>query len=214
MPFRMPKIVAKTVLWVGLSLALVSCTSTKLSSRWSDNQYQDGPLRSILVIGLFDSDVNRRVLEEGLIDRLAKNGVTAIPSFRLVPDLGETDEEQELKQLVADSGAEAVLIARLKGIDKEETVVPPRVDWVPSVGYGYYGYFQTAYHAVYQPGYTRVDTIVRLESKLFSTPNDRLIWAGDTDSFNPESAAVVVREVADTIVSDMEESGLVGRRLQ
>jgi len=54
------------------------------------------------------------------------------------------------------------------------------------------------------------DKVVSLESKVFAAADERLLWAGETKSFNPESAASVASELADLVVRDMAKSGLLG----
>ena len=195
-----------------LLLSLSACSTTKLVNRWNDKEYSGPLLKKMLIIGLVQNDIKRRALEEGFVERLEQVGVTGVSSFRLMPDPEDADQEKELKAVVQKANADSILIARLQGIDKEETYIPPRTEWVPSMGlgYGYYGYYSLSYHAVYQPGYTRVDTVVRLETKVFSTDDDILLWAGNTESFNPDSTTRIIRELADVVVGDMKKSGLLG----
>jgi len=194
-----------------LLLSLSACSTTELVNRWHDKEYIGPPPERILIIGLVQDDIKRRALEEGFVERLEKMGITGVSSFRLMPDPEDADQEEELKAVVRQANADSILIARLQGIDKEETYIPPRTEWVPfmGLGYGYYGYYSLSYHAVYRPGYTRLDTVVRLETKVFSTDDDRLLWAGHTESFNPDSTTRVIRELADVVVRDMQKSGLL-----
>jgi len=194
-----------------LLLSLSACSTTRLVNRWDDKEYGGPPLKKMLIIGLVQNDIKRRALEEGFVERLKQVGVMGVPSFRLMPDPEDADQEKELKVVVQKVNADSILIARLQGIDKEETYVPPRTEWVPSMGlgHGYYGYYSLSYHTVYQPGYTRVDTVVRLETKVFSTDQDKLLWAGNTESFNPDSTTKIIRDLADVVVGDMNKSGLL-----
>ena len=128
-----------------------------------------------------------------------------------MPDPSRVDERDELIAAVKQSGADSLLIAQLQGVDKEERFVPPRVDWVPA-GYGrlgYYDHYYRGHRQVYQPGYRTIDTVVRLELKAFSAKNESLVWAGNTESFNPQSVDKVVAELANVIVDDMKKSGLL-----
>ena len=196
---------------VGSILLLAGCSSTELVTRWSDPGYHGAPMRKILVIGLLKDELHRRNLEQALVQRLQEAGVDPVTGYRLIPDPAVADDREKLKGLVAAAGVDGVLIARLKGVDREETYVPPRTEVVPSMGlgYGYYGYYHMSFQAVYQPGYTRTDTIVRLESQLFSAGDGKLLWAGETRSFNPDSASTVARELAELVVKDIRRSGLI-----
>jgi len=80
---------------------------------------------------------------------------------------------------------------------------------VPTMGYGYYGYYRSSYQAVYQPGYTVTDTIVSLEIRLYAAATEKMVWAGTTESLNPGSIDKIIKETADVIGSDMREHGLI-----
>jgi hypothetical protein len=55
-------------------------------------------------------------------------------------------------------------------------------------GYGYYGYYGRAYDTIYTPGYITEDTIVKLETTVYDSKTEKMVWAGGTRSFNPSSA--------------------------
>ena len=87
--------------------------------------------------------------------------------------------------------------------------MPAQVDYVPTMGRGYYGYYRSSYQAVYQPAYTVTDTIVRLETRVYAASTAAMVWAGITESLNPESTESIISETADVIGSDMRANGLI-----
>lgn len=197
---------------VALLLAgVTACSSTKLTTRWKDEQYAGPAFSSIFIIGLVKDNVSRRYLEDTLASRLEKDGVKGIPAYRLMPTPVDLDEEAEIREAVGQTDADAVLIVTLTGVDKQERVVPPRVDYVPAMGMGYgmYPYYMSSYQAVYQPGYTTIDTLIGMEQKLFSVATEKLVWAGQTEAVNPPSRDKVVGEMADLSIADLKKSGLV-----
>lgn len=194
-----------------LLAGLNACSSTKLTTRWKDEQYTGPAFSSIFVIGMVKDDVSRRYLEDALAARMDKDGVTGIPGYRLLPAPVDLDEESEIREAVGQTDADAVLIVTLTGVDKQERVVPPRVEYVPAMGMGYgmYPYYMSSYQAVYQPGYTTIDTIIGMEQKLFSVASEELVWAANTESVNPSSRDKVVGEMADLLMGDLKKSGLL-----
>lgn len=192
-------------------LLLSACTSTTLDSRWHDPVYAGQPLQRMLVIGIMKDDVTRRAFEDGFASRLAGHALSAIPSYQLMPEIRSVDDRDEIAAVVEQAAADSVIIATLKGVSKEERVVPPSVDYVPSIGFGYgmYGYYGMSHQAVYRPGYTTIDTVVHLETRVFAASSEKLVWAGNTKSFNPASAQTVISEVASLVVTDMQKSGLL-----
>jgi hypothetical protein len=72
--------------------------------------------------------------------------------------------------------------------------------------WGYYGY---GWGAVYDPGYVREDTIVTIETLIFSVPANKLLWAGMSESTNPKNAGKLIEDLVEAIADDMKKHGLV-----
>ena len=200
---------------IALSFLLSACSSTSLVNRWSDPEYKGPPLQKILVIGIIKDDIKRRSFEEEFASLITGNGRTGIASYTLLPDLKSADQKEEILAVVDKVGADGVMIVTLQGVSKEQRDVPPSVDYYPTpgmgmgMGYGMYGYYGMSHTAVYRPGYTVTDTVVRLDTKLFAVSSEKMIWAGKTESFNPSSSKSVVSELEKLVISDMKKSGMV-----
>jgi len=187
------------------------CSSTSLVASWQDESFTTRPMEKLLVLGVFKTDVNRRIYEDGLVQALAAEGTMGVAGYTIMPEASDYDEEKEIRRAVEETGADGVIIAQLKGIEKQERVVPPRVDYYPAMGrrHGLYGYYGASMHTVYQPGYTVEDTLINLEITLFSTQSRKLIWGGETQSVNPSSGKKVTKEAAGLIIKDMKKNGLI-----
>lgn len=203
---------AKFILPALLLLALQACsTPTKLVTRWHDTGYQGPPLGKVLVIGVFRDDLMRRMFEDEFVRELEGMGEKGIASYVYMPDLKTADDQKKLEAVVRKTGVDGVLITTLKSLDKEQTRMPPRTDWVPAGygGRGYYGYYYQTMVPVTTPGYVRTDTIARLETRAFAVDAGKLVWAANIESFNPDSPARAVREIARLVVKDMKDAGLL-----
>ena len=81
------------------------------------------------------------------------------------------------------------------------------------MGYGYYGaYYGSAFQAVYRPGYTVVDEVVSLETRVYAVEPEQLIWAGKTRSVNAASGEKIVEELVKIVMDDMRRNGLIGKQ--
>ncbi len=215
------KLAYKDILFLSITITfsflLSACSSTSLVNRWSDPEYKGPALQKILVIGIIKDDIKRRSFEEEFSSLITGNGRTGIASYTLLPDLKSADQKEEILAVVDKVGADGVMIVTLQGVSKEQRDVPPSVDYYPApgmgmgmgMGYGMYGYYGMSHTAVYRPGYTVTDTVVRLDTKLFAVSSEKMIWAGKTESFNPSSAQTVVSELAKLLINDMKKSGMV-----
>ena len=194
-----------------IAFVLSSCSSTSLVNRWSDPEYKGPALQKILVIGIIKDDIKRRSFEQEFASLITANGRTAVASYTLMPDLESADQKEEVLAAVEKVGADGVLVVTLQGVSKEQREVPPSIDYIPTAGFGYgmYGYYGMRHTAVYSPGYTVTDTIVRLDTKLFAVSSEKMIWAGKTESFNPSSSQAVVSELEKLVITDMKKSGMI-----
>ena len=198
---------------IAFSFLLSACSSTSLVNRWSDPEYKGPALQKILVIGIIKDDIKRRSFEEEFASLISTPNRSGIASYTLLPDLKSADQKEEILAVVNKVGADGVMIVTLQGVSKEQRDVPPSVDYYPApgmgMGYGMYGYYGMSHTAVYRPGYTVTDTVVRLDTKLFAVSSEKMIWAGKTESFNPSSSQSVVSELEKLVISDMKKSGMV-----
>ena len=206
------KIVSTLVLTTSL-FALTACvSSTQLIESWHDEAFTGhAKLESVLVLGVFEDDTQRRAFESKFVELVSASGKQAIAGYTLMPNEEDYDDEQDIVAAVSKANADAVLITSYKGTDKQERYVPPSVDYAPAMAYGgYYGsYYGSSYRRVYSPGYTVTDTVVSLETRVYAVSPKKLVWAGNTKSVNSSSPEKVTEELVKIVVDDMREAGLV-----
>ncbi len=58
-------------------------------------------------------------------------------------------------------------------------------------------------------GYLQTATVVSVETLVFSVRQDKLLWAGMSDTVNPSRADEFVAELAEGVVSEMKKAGLL-----
>ena len=199
-------------LWVAgmfLILACVSCSTTQLVERWHDPDFNGPKLQKFLVLGLFKNDSRRRAFEQTFSERINASGRAAVPGYSLVPDPADIESKQAVVAAIKKAGADAVLITHFRGITEKERQVPPRVEYYPARRHGYYHYYAPVYHRVYHPGYTVTDSIVKLETQVYTLRDEQLVWAGNSESVNSSSAEKIVQELVGLVVADMQKSGLI-----
>jgi hypothetical protein len=62
---------------------------------------------------------------------------------------------------------------------------------------------------VYNPGGTREDTTLVVETLVYSVPLDKLLWAGVSTTTNPKEAPVFIKQLVDAAVKEMKKQRLV-----
>ena len=200
------------VLVLALALTgLAGCATTVFDSTWRAPDARPVALggKKIAAVFMTRNPVHRHVAEDALAAEITKRGGIGIPSYSLLSDENPADADSARK-LLAHSGVDGVITMRVVSRDKVETWVPTA--WASQPHYGTWsGYWGRGWREVYEPGYLQTDTIVSVETLVYSFVQDKLLWAGMSETMNPSRADELVRELADKVASQMEKEGLLAR---
>ena len=60
----------------------------------------------------------------------------------------------------------------------------------------------------YVPGYIRTDTVVRLSAMVFDLSDGRLVWAGQSETMNPDRLDHLISSLVRAAESEMARSGV------
>ena len=191
-----------------LGTGLMSCgPSTTLKNSWRDPSFT-GPLEfnKVLVVMVTKDGSTRRTVEDDIAQRIsAKRQVEAVPSYTILME-SDLRNTEHAKQIVRDAGFDGAVMLRVVGVDKETTYVPGTY---PSPYYNFWGYYDYAWPAVYDPGYMQTDTIVNIETMVYSIKDEKLVWTGTTESFNPSDVDDLVAGIGAAVSSEMAKEGLI-----
>jgi hypothetical protein len=119
-------------------------------------------------------------------DEMARVVPAGTPSYRVVPDTDLRDIAK-VKSSVRDQGFDSAVIMRLVSVEREISHVPGRIYAVPPWYGGFYGYWGYGWNAAYDPGYTRSDRIITLATNVYGVDADKLVYASQSETFNPRS---------------------------
>ena len=173
---------------------LAGCASTTLQSTWRDPALP-GRARSskVFVLALSTRDVTaRRVLEDVVVAKLQAGGVEAVPAWQFLPNDGPAGESA-LDGGGDRSGADAMLMVRLLGVDTQLTVWPPPMG--PGPRFGWYGYYSGWY--AYRRSRRRRS---RWSERRCSTCEaQRVVWSATSETINPTSVQQDAPGFADVI---------------
>ena len=194
---------------LALSFFFTGCT-TKVTNTWIKKNYSGEKFASILVVGVFQ-DVNNKVLWENVMaDNLHQSGIkNVITSVRAFPGVNQLNK-QEIVGYVNKNNIEGVLVTRLVDIKKESAYYHP-----PSRGFysGYYNsfpsYYDRAYNSAYTVEHSTGRTTVLLETTLYKSNTEELIWSMSSETFNPNSANQVSRDVGNRVITRLKKDKLI-----
>jgi len=144
--------------------------------------------------------------EEELARQLTAHGVQGVPSYRLVPREVLRDKAK-VREWFQQSSTDGLVVIRVVSADKEISYTPDL--WVTSMyasPWDYYAYgWSTAIGGINR----REDLVVTIETLVYNVPLSKLIWAGVSEKTNPKGAQKLVKELIESVVSEMRKEGLV-----
>jgi hypothetical protein len=165
-----------------LAAALGGCATTQITSAWSDPELAHVPFRKVLVVFQHADPALRQRLELAMAAEIAN----AVPSHAIFSD-DEVRDTGKVKARVRAEGFDSTVIMRLAGVEREVRYVPGGLYAAPSFYFNPWGYWGYGWSAAYSPGYLRSERVVRIATHVYGVAADKLVWAGESETFNPAS---------------------------
>jgi hypothetical protein len=201
------------------TLALAGCDETDFVSTWRDPATTDLDLRGETAAFLLSGNTAvRRTFEENLAEELNKNGIETVPGYELLPGT-ETIRKSVILKRLGNTTADHAVFMRVVDRKQELSYVPGAV-WYPGAYYDPFLWYDGRYYgpagfvgpwpSYYDPGYYRTDTIVSVETLVYSVPDSKLLWAGMSKTMNPSEIDEFVKDLVSETVDELHESGYAG----
>jgi len=202
------KNIARALLISVVLTATTACATTSFQSTWKAPDAQPVVLSNQKVVAfvLTKNAASRRAAEDALAREISAGGAQGIASYTLVPDAAASDESKARAQVEA-SGATGVVVMR--PLDTSKEVVATSTYMGPSYGPYWGGYYGYGWGAAYGGVDVRTNTIITVETLVYSIPQNKLIWAGQSNTTNPSNVDKFVRELATTARREMKKAGLL-----
>ena len=160
---------------------------------------------------VISTDESLRVAgEESLSGELTKRGLQGVATYRIAPreELAIADHA---KTWFERAGVEGVVA--LRPVSSEKRTAYTTETWAnPYYGslWGYYGY---GWGNVYVVGSERQETVVVVETTIYSVPRNALLWAATSETKNPKELGRFVQDLASACVKELQKQGLA-RQIQ
>ncbi len=97
----------------------------------------------------------------------------------------------------------------MRVVAKETTHSPGTVFYSASYYPTFWGYWDYGWSAAYSVGPARTDTIVSIEALVYSIDQDKLLWAGQSETTNPKDVRKFVKQLVKAAGKEMRKAGLV-----
>jgi hypothetical protein len=191
-----------------MALVLAACgTATRFWSSWSANGAQPVSVNGMQIAAVFfnSNEGVRREGEDVIVNEIARYGGVAIPSYTILPK--DPQDREIAKAELAKAGVDAVITMRV--VSRER---------IPEYGYAgvpYYGslwgYWGNSWGSAFDPMYLETDLVVGVETMLYSLEDEKLLWAGMSETFDPDDVESAVKSIARKAVKKMDEESVLTR---
>jgi hypothetical protein len=161
-----------------------------------------------MVVGVSDNLKNRRLFEDTFVEQFKKVGIEAISSAVIIPKEKKLNTET-IKESAESQEVESVLVTHLVGVEEKETYVPPRYDYMPSRYHHLGPYYHSVDRYVRTPGYYVKRKYVRLESNLYETKTEKLIWSASSETIDPKSVNAMIESLCQKVMGSLKTNNLI-----
>jgi hypothetical protein len=189
-------------------LALAACASTEFKTTWKAPDAAPLSVKPgdvVVTMVMSKEETIRRSGEDQLGDELRQRGLRPISSYTLIPT-SMVDDRARAEAVIRSSGAVAVFVVRPIAVSKEQRYVPTTY-MGPSPAFGpFYAY---GWGSAYGTGYYVTDTVVKLETLVFDLRQNKMIWAGQSETTNPDKLEEFVRELVKVGVAQLRKEGVI-----
>jgi hypothetical protein len=179
-------------------LGIAACASTRIVESWKAPGAGQLHFKKVLAVAILKNQGLRQNAEDALKGNL--KSVQAVQSYTMF-DLGDLADRDKAKERLRQEGFDGVVALRLTQSRQE-------LSWTTSPTMPvdtFWGYYGSSYPAMDM----RVDTVVMVEIKIYSLTDDKLIWAGVSETFNPTNSVGLINEIAVEAGKELRRQGLI-----
>jgi hypothetical protein len=198
--------IRRAALAVACALALGACaTATKSNVSWENPEAKPlsvKPGAKVLALVLIANDGMRRMSEDSLAGEISARGLQGVPAYTVLPTDLPKDKDQA-KAAVVKAGAVGAVVMRVLakesvGSAQLSKTVTYTATWDSASGWS----------TPYNPSDMRSDTVVVVETLVYDLGQDKLVWAGQTQSTSPKKVDGLIREIAATTAAQLRQQGV------
>ena len=185
---------------------MASCASTTFVSTWKapDAQSLKGEGNKVLAVVMTQNPSSRLSAEDALARQITQMGGQGIAGYTLLQN-EPTQDEAVAKDALEKAGID--IIVAMRPTAKEQQISSTPTASATYWGGGYYGYgWRGAYGT---GGNIQTDTILYIETMVFSMKQNKLVWSGQSKTTNPTKVDSLVQEVANAVAGELKKEGLI-----
>jgi hypothetical protein len=198
------------------ALVLSACASTFVAT-WKAPDAQPLELKGakIAAVVMMQGQSSRRLAEDTLAREITARGAQGITMYSIVPDTAPANEPAT-RAALEKAGIQGIVVMRPMSVNKDVSATPVKTYADPNYhgywgGYHGYGWGSPWTGTLTTGGDMRVDTVVMVETLVYSLKQNKLVWSGQSKNTNPPEVEDFVRELAAATAATLKKEGLLAR---
>jgi hypothetical protein len=185
-------------------------SSTTFVSSWKSPSAQPMHVSGakVAAVVLMSDLPSRRVAEDKLASELTARGAEGVPMYRIM-DQDDIDDEAIARETLDQANIAGVVVMHPMGTQQEAKAsdtygkAPYNTYWS-----GYYAYGWASPWAEPEASY---ETVVSVETLIYSLRQNQLVWAGTSKTTNPASLTDLIAELAGATATELSHLALVAQ---
>ncbi len=197
--------------WITASLFAVlaaGCSSTSFRTTW--RAPDAGPIdyagKKVAAIFISPEESTRRKAEDALARELTARGAQGLAAYTLV-SLEQLKDQTGARARLRDAGCAGALVMRVTAREQQISSYPGVYSGARYSSFS--GYSGWGWGMAYDTSYLRTDTVLSIETLVYSLEEDKLLWAGTSEILEPSNIEERVVELATAAADEMRKEGLI-----
>jgi hypothetical protein len=195
--------ISRAALAAACALALGACATAKYDATWVNPEAQNLSFKAgdkVLAMVPIKNEGMRRIAEDSLARAISARGLQGVPSYTLVPTELTKDKARAAAEKVGAAGA---VVMRVLAKDKVSSSQLSQ-----SSSYTAYWDSNSGWSSP-NPSDMRSDTVLVVETLVYDMRQDKLVWAGQSQTTNASKVDGLISELADQTARQLRQQGLV-----
>jgi hypothetical protein len=195
-----------------VATALAACSSNSFVASWKapDAQPLEVQGAKVAAVVMVNNEASRRVAEDKLAQEITARGAVGVPMYVLYPD-AEPSSEPQARAALEKAGVLGIVVMRPVSVDKEIVATP--VSYSAPIYRGYWGgYYGAGWGTPWggpELGAIRTNTIVQVETLVYSLRQNKLVWGGQSKLTNPASIDRTIARLSAAAAEELHKQGLL-----
>ena len=143
--------------------------------------------------------------EESLVGELTARGLQAVATYRIAPT-EELQSAERARGWFDKAGVEGVIA--LRPVSSDTRISYNDSLWLSPSYHTFWGYYGYGYSSAVVIGSVDRDTVITVETLIFSVARNQLLWAAVSETRNPKTLQRFVADLVKESVKELHKQGL------